>query len=89
VLAPAAVSVGLTKEKETKDGKTKTVSWITPQVFRHTCASLLFDNGRNMKQVVGWLDPAFTLKTYVHLLDEGIGDASAFDDLDVSTPVAA
>jgi integrase len=53
VLAPAAVSVGLTKEKETKDGRTKTVSWITPHMFRHTCASLLFDNGRNMKQVAG------------------------------------
>jgi D-alanyl-D-alanine carboxypeptidase (penicillin-binding protein 5/6) len=35
--------------------------------LRHTCASLLFANGRNIRQVSDWLghaDPAFTLRTY-------------------------
>lgn len=44
--------------------------------FRHTCASLLFAEGRNVKQVAAWLghaDPAFTLRVYVDLLDEGMG----------------
>ena len=45
--------------------------------FRHTCASLLFDSGRNIRQVCDWLghaDPAFTLRTYVHLIDGGLGE---------------
>jgi integrase len=50
--------------------------------FRHTCASLLFDAGRNVKQVQEWLghaDPGFTLRTYVHLMDAGVGDAEFMD----------
>ena len=38
--------------------------------------------GRNPKQVQAWLghhDPGFTLATYVHLMDEGVGDAAFFD----------
>jgi hypothetical protein len=37
-----------------------------------------------VKQVSAWLghaDPAFTLRTYVHLMDEGIGDAAFMDDV--------
>lgn len=51
--------------------------WVSFHTFRHTCASLLFDNGRNPKQVADWLghaDPGFTLSTYVHLLDDGVGE---------------
>lgn len=36
-----------------------------------------------MKQVQEWLghaDPGFTLRTYIHLLDEGLGDAAFLDD---------
>jgi integrase len=59
------------------------MEWVTFHTFRHTCASLLFARGRNIKQVSDWLghaDPAFTLRTYVHLLDAGVGDADFFDD---------
>lgn len=59
-------------------------------VFRHTCASLLFDAGRNIKQIQEWLghhDPGFTLSTYVHLIDRGLGDADFFDGAVI--PVAA
>ena len=52
--------------------------------FRHSCASLLFAAGKDLKQVQHWLghhDPAFTLSTYIHLLDGGLGDASFLDDL--------
>jgi integrase len=54
------------------------VSWIGFHTFRHTCASMLFADGRNAVQVQRWLghhSPAFTLKVYVHLLDEDIGEA--------------
>jgi integrase len=56
--------------------------WVSAHVFRHTCASLLFEAGKNAKQVQEWLghhDPGYTLKTYVHLLDDGLGDADFLD----------
>ncbi len=58
------------------------LGWIGFHTFRHTCASLLFDHGRNVKQVQEWLghaDPGFTLRTYVHLLDDGLGSADFLD----------
>jgi integrase len=58
------------------------VPWATFQTFRHTCASILFAEGRNPKQVQMWLghsDPGFTLRAYVHLIDDGLGDADFFD----------
>ena len=70
VLAPARKAAGLTW-----DG-------FGFHTFRHTCASLLFESGKNVLQVSRWLgheDPAFTLKTYVHLLDAGLGEAAFFD----------
>jgi integrase len=89
-LAPAAIAVGLYVEVEIaskgegvepKMRKRSTVSFHT---FRHTCASLLFDAGRNIKQVQEWLghaDPGFTLRTYVHLMDERVGDATFMDTI--------
>ena len=59
VLKPAARKVGL--------------DWVGFHSFRHTAASLLFEAGRDVKQVQEWLghhDPGFTLRTYVHLLDQ-------------------
>jgi hypothetical protein len=44
--------------------------------FRHTCASLLFAAGKNVKQVQAWVghaDPGFTVRTYIHRMDEGMG----------------
>lgn len=90
VLAPAAITIGkyVTYEVdvEGKDGKierqTRKRSTISFHTFRHTCASLLFEAGRDVKQVSEWLghaDPGFTLRTYVHLLDNGVGDADFFD----------
>ena len=63
------------------------VPWIGFHTFRHTCASLLFDAGRNPKQVQRWLghhSPAFTLDVYVDLLDDGVGDG-----LDLASELAA
>ncbi len=45
---------------------------------------MLFDAGKNIRQVCDWLghtDPAFTLRTYVHLMDAGLGDADFLDDV--------
>lgn len=80
VLIPATKRAGLGHLDD--DGKWRT--WVTFHTFRHTCASLLFEAGRDVKQVASWLghaDPAFTLRTYVHLMDGGIGDADFMDEL--------
>jgi integrase len=40
------------------------VPWVSFHSFRHTCASLLFEGGKNIRQVCGWLGhagPAFAL----------------------------
>jgi integrase len=63
VLKPAAEEAG--------------VPWVGFHAFRHTCASLLFARGRNAVQVQRWLghhSAAFTLATYVHLLDGDMGE---------------
>ena len=77
-MKPAARAAGLVIER---DGER--VPWVSFHSFRHTCASLLFEQGRNVKQVADWLghaDPSFTLRTYVHLLDAGVGDADFLDE---------
>ena len=57
--------------------------WCGWHTLRHTCASILFDEGRNVVQVQRWLGhhkPSFTIDTYVHLLDDDLGDRSATFD---------
>lgn len=52
------------------------VPWAGFHTFRHTCASILLSQGRNVLQVSRWLghhSPAFTLTVYAHLMDEGVG----------------
>ncbi len=52
-------------------------AWAGWHTFRHTCASLLFAEGRNVVQVQKWLGhhaPSFTLDTYIHLLDDDLGE---------------
>jgi integrase len=63
VLAPACEAAG--------------VAWASFHTFRHTVASRLFAEGRNVVQVQRWLghhSPSFTLDTYVHLLDNDLGE---------------
>lgn len=82
-LAPAAIRAGFKVEVEIK-GRKKERSAVSFHTFRHTCASLLFEAGRNVKQVQGWLghaDPGFTLSTYIHLMDAGIGSAAFLDEV--------
>jgi integrase len=89
VLAPAAISIGLAVDVEGRDVKPRKRSMVSFHTFRHTCASLLFDTGRNVKQVQEWLghaDPGFTLRTYVHLMDAGVGEAVDLTDLPKSAP---
>lgn len=59
VLAPACQEAG--------------VGWAGFHTFRHTVASRMFAAGRTAVQVQHWLghhSAAFTLRTYVHLLDQ-------------------
>jgi integrase len=61
--------------------------WAGFHTLRHTCASRLFAEGRNAVQVQRWLghsDPSFTLRTYVHLLDDDLGEPLAMPSKRVS-----
>jgi integrase len=80
-LAPAAIGAGFKVEV---NGKKKTQSAVSFHTFRHTCASLLFEAGWNVKQVQAWLghaDPGFTLSTYIHLMDAGVGSPAFLDQV--------
>jgi integrase len=82
VLKPAAIGAGLLRPEEAWKKPDEPESWVSFHTFRHTCASLLFAGGKNIKQVQEWLghaDPAFTLRCYVHLMDEGLGGADFLD----------
>ncbi|MGI8806174.1 MAG: tyrosine-type recombinase/integrase, partial [Thermoleophilaceae bacterium] len=60
--------------------------------FRHTCASMLFERGANAKQVQRWLghhSASFTLDTYVHLLEDDLGEPLVLrDELERGNDVA-
>lgn len=68
VLKPAAVNAGVGE-------------WVGFHTFRHTCATLLFNEaGWNPKQVQLWLghhSAAFTLECYVHLLPADLPEPPA------------
>jgi integrase len=54
------------------------VGWAAFHSLRHSCASMLIADGRNIVQVSRWLghhSPSFTLDVYAHLMDDGVGDA--------------
>jgi integrase len=71
--------------------------WAAFHTFRHTCASILFERDPNPVIVQRWLghhSAAFTLKTYVHLLDGQFGsgldiDAATAGGNDVATEPTA
>lgn len=66
------------------------LGWVGFHTFRHTCATMLFAHGRNAVQVQRWLghhSAAFTLATYVHLLDGDIGEPLALSAPHVHTLV--
>ena len=74
VLKPAAVRAGLGEWVKAKR-VLRTETWVGFHSFRHTCGTMLFRDGWNAKQVcmfLGHTDPGFTLRTYVHQLDDDL-----------------
>jgi integrase len=58
--------------------RTAGVGWASWHTLRHTCATELFRRGLNAKQIQLWMghhSPAFTLSTYVHLIDDDLPDS--------------
>lgn len=72
VLRPAIVASG--------------IDWPKGQafhLFRKTAASLIHDDGKTDRQLADWLghgDPAFSVRTYVGTMDEGLGDVGFLDE---------
>jgi integrase len=74
----AYLHVGNTRRRVLKPVRERAcLEWVGFHTFRHTCATLLFAEGRNAVQVQRWLghhSAAFTLARYVHLLDGDLGE---------------
>lgn len=65
--------------------------WLGFHTFRHTCATRLFRSGWNAAQVqrfLGHSDPGFTLRRYVHLLDEDMPEPLPVGGSEVATRAA-
>jgi hypothetical protein len=76
VLRPAAEAIGLVEHNH-ETGKEE--PWVG---FRHTCASMLIDDGKSILQVAAWLgheNPKVTVDTYAHPRDRGLGEAGVLD----------
>ena len=88
-LKPAAVEAGLGAWSRER-GKLRADSWVGFHTFRHTCATTLFRSGWNPAQVarfLGHTDPRFTLRTYVHLLDEDMPEPVFGGQLVATRPI--
>jgi integrase len=85
VLKPACVAAGVGELVVDEDtGKQRAESWVSWHTFRHSCATQLFRSGWNAAQVSRFLghgDAGFTLRTYVHLLDEDLPVPGVLDSL--------
>jgi integrase len=84
MLKPACVAAGVGEMVASGKGKLRAVSWVSWHTFRHTCASQLFRGGWNAKQVsrfLGHADAGFTLRTYVHVLDEDLPEPNILSSL--------
>jgi integrase len=80
VLRPALRASGIAVE--TEDG------WdyqgVAFHAFRKACGSLLLAQGKNLKQIQGWLRHSqltTTLNIYIHDVDDGLGGADVWDDM--------
>ncbi len=70
-----------------KAAATAAVPWASFHTLRHTCATLLFESGKNVKQVQAWLghhSASFTLDVYIHLMPDGWGAPDVFEGLGVA-----
>jgi hypothetical protein len=79
VLKPAAVEAGVGE-------------WVGFHTFRHTCATMLLRSGWNAPQaqrLLGHSDPGFTLRRYVHLLDDDLSEPGFLDGLESVSIVSA
>ncbi len=86
VLRPALVDAGIAiKVGESANGEPVwDYQGIAFHAFRKACGSLLLAHGKSLKQVQGWLRHSqltTTMNVYIHQVDDGLGDADAWDDI--------
>ncbi len=86
VLRPALRASGIAaKVGEDQRGREEwDYQGVAFHAFRKACGSLLLAQGKNLKQVQGWLRHSqltTTLNVYIHDVDDGLGGADAWDDI--------
>lgn len=83
---PTTCGAGCSTAPPDRSGSGGSASTPSATPVRRCCSP-----GKDVKQVQEWLghaDPGFTLRTYVHLMDEGLGSADFLDDVVASRPQA-
>jgi integrase len=92
VLHPALRECGIAIPVE-RDEKGKVTKWdyqgVAFHAFRKACGSLLFDSGKNPRQVQRWLRHSqltTTMNVYIHDVDDGLGGADLWDEIDWTRP---
>ncbi len=84
VLRPALRDAGIAVNLGTVEAPVWDYQGVAFHAFRKACGSLLLAQGKNLKQVQGWLRHSqltTTLNVYIHDVDAGLGDASAWDTM--------
>lgn len=84
VLRPALIKSGIATNRGTDDEPDWDYQGVAFHAFRKACGSLLLAQGKNIKQVQGWLRHAqltTTLNVYIHHVDSGLGSAEAWDEI--------
>ena len=84
VLRPALIGAGIAVNVGTADHPVWDYQGVAFHAFRKACGSLLLAQGKNLKQVQGWLrhsQMTTTLNVYIHDVDAGLGGADAWDDM--------
>ncbi len=84
VLRPALIGAGIAVNVGTPEKPEWDYQGVAFHAFRKACGSLLLAQGKNLKQVQGWLRHSqltTTLNVYIHDVDDGLGGADAWDSM--------
>jgi integrase len=84
VLRPALRASGIAVNVGTDEKPEWDYQGVAFHAFRKACGSLLLAQGKNLKQVQGWLRHSqltTTLNVYIHETDDGLGGADVWDDV--------
>ena len=84
VLRPALIDAGIAINRGSADRPDWDYRGVAFHAFRKACGSLLFANGKTLKQVQGFLRHSqltTTMNVYIDQVDNGLGSADVWDTI--------